>query len=285
MTSSMQKSPADISGMEYDWLGCDSNGCMALFTTAGAGYAPAEFLCDTEAHDIAIRAVLALPATTEARFFPRVAAGLVNTWRLVAERGLYAYDCDPTGGPYRLVAAPVLAIQANAIPPAIAAVATEVRCPDCFLVHVCDSGGFYSHDRDAACVATCRGAGLSALRDSLERLFGFLAEQGLVAPTMEVWLVEIRSWADVDDRGRPRVRRADLRPPEAYEARFDELLAAGYAWINMSCYGLLRGGLVVVIETPRETRSRLSRVSVNLSGPPNAARERGWDVDEVLAIT
>jgi hypothetical protein len=118
--------------MEYDWLGCDSIGHMALFSTAGAGYAPDEFLRDTDAHDIAIQKILALPATTEARFYPAVATGLVNTWRLVAERGLYAYDCDPSGGPYRLVAAPVVAAKTNALPPSVVDVATRVRCPGCF---------------------------------------------------------------------------------------------------------------------------------------------------------
>ena len=115
--------------MEYDWLGCDLNGYFALFSTAGAGYAPAEFLRDVEAHDIAIQAILALPATTAARFAPSVASGLVNTWRLVAERGLYAYDCDPTGGPYRLVAAPVVPAKADDLPPAFTDVANKVRCP------------------------------------------------------------------------------------------------------------------------------------------------------------
>lgn len=126
------KSAADVLGLEYDWLGCDSLGHIALFSTAGAGYAPAEFLRDTDAHDIAIQEVLALPATTEARFFPEVAAGLVNTWRLVAERGLYAYDCDPNGGPYRLVAAPLIPAGADALPSTVVAVARRVRCAALF---------------------------------------------------------------------------------------------------------------------------------------------------------
>lgn len=123
------KSAAEILGIEHDWLGCDSNGHTALFSTAGAGYAPAEFLRDTDAHDIAIPEVLALPPTTEARFFPTVAPRLVNTWRLVAERGLYAYDCDPSGGPYHLVAAPVVAAKGDALPSEVVSVATTVRCP------------------------------------------------------------------------------------------------------------------------------------------------------------
>lgn len=135
MVSATSKMTADIQGIEYDWLGCDSNGHIALFSTAGAGYAPPEFLRDTDAHDIAIQEILALPSTTEVRFFPVVGSGLVNTWRLVAERGLYAYDCDPSGGPYRLVAAPVVAAKADALPRAVLEVATRVRCPGHFVGH------------------------------------------------------------------------------------------------------------------------------------------------------
>lgn len=122
------KSPADIQGLEYDWLASDNDGCVALFSTAGAGHAPKAFLLDTDAHDMAIRAVLALPATTAAKFAPDLAPGLINTWQLVAERGLYAYDCDPNGGPYHLVAAPAVPVRVDALPPDVATVATAVRC-------------------------------------------------------------------------------------------------------------------------------------------------------------
>ena len=128
MAPATSKTAVEIEGLEYDWLGRDSSGHFALFSTAGAGYAPPEFLRDTEAHFVAIREVLELPQTTEARFFPAVAPGLANEWRLVAERGLYAYDCDPCGGPYQLVAAPVAVATEDALPPEVVRVATTVRC-------------------------------------------------------------------------------------------------------------------------------------------------------------
>jgi len=127
MTSATPKAAADVQGLEYDWLGSDESGYVALFSTAGAGYAPQEFLRDTDAHDIAIQAVLALPASTEAKFSPDLAPGLINTWRLVAERGLYAYDCDPNGGPYRLIAVPAVPVRADALPAVVADVATRFR--------------------------------------------------------------------------------------------------------------------------------------------------------------
>ena len=115
------KSAEDIRGREFDWLAVDSDGYVALFSTAGAGYAPAEFLRDTDAHDAAIEHILALSASTKARFAPQLAPGLKNTWLLVAERGLFAFDSDPTGGPYRLVAAPELPIRITGLPNSIAA--------------------------------------------------------------------------------------------------------------------------------------------------------------------
>lgn len=56
---------------EYGWLGSDDSGCVALFSTAGAGYAPKAFLCHTDAHDTAMQAVLAMPTTTEVKFAPK----------------------------------------------------------------------------------------------------------------------------------------------------------------------------------------------------------------------
>jgi len=117
----------DISGLEYDWLASDMNGHVALFSTAGAGYAPAEFLRDTDAHDAAINAILALPASTMAKFAPSVGPGCVNTWKLVAERGLYAFDCNPNGGPYRLDAAPDVPIRVDALPSVAIDVISRLR--------------------------------------------------------------------------------------------------------------------------------------------------------------
>lgn len=125
------KSAEDIEGIEYDWLARDEDGHVAMFSTAGAGYAPPTFLRDTDAHDAAFDALLALPATTSAKFFPEIAPGLKNTWKLVAERGLFAFDCDPNGGPYRLVAAPTVAVHADSLPPAVSKVAARVSLRTC----------------------------------------------------------------------------------------------------------------------------------------------------------
>jgi hypothetical protein len=112
------KSADDILGAEYDWLAGDGDGHVALFSTAGGGYAPDTFLRHTDAHATAIRAVLACPPTTSARFAPALAAKYENTWKLIAERGLFAFDADVDGGPYQLVAAPEAAINVAGLPEA-----------------------------------------------------------------------------------------------------------------------------------------------------------------------
>lgn len=117
------KSADEILGFEFDWLASDAEGHVAIFSTAGGGDAPEVFLQDTEAHDLAIDAILAMAASTKPRFAPQLAEGLENTWRMMAERGVFAFDSDAHGGPYRLVAAPEAAIRASALAEPAAAVA------------------------------------------------------------------------------------------------------------------------------------------------------------------
>ncbi len=119
----------DIRGYEYDWLACDADGHVALFSTAGGGFAPEEFLRDTEAHDAAIDAIVAEPASTRARFAPHLKPGLESAWIAMAERGLFAFDSDPCGGPYRLVAAPERPIRVPELPQAAAGVVRRLECP------------------------------------------------------------------------------------------------------------------------------------------------------------
>ena len=115
----------DILGAEHDWLASDADNHVGLFTTAGGGYAPEEYLHNIDAHIAAIEAILALPASTTSRFAPELSDDHVNTWRLVAERGLFAFDSDVGGGPYTQVAAPRIPIPATELP----AIVLEVLNP------------------------------------------------------------------------------------------------------------------------------------------------------------
>jgi len=116
----------DAEGLEYDWLAVDAEGFVALFSTAGAGFVPDELLRDPEGFDAAIKALLGMPARTTAKCGRDLPPGRVNTWRLVAERGLFAFDSDPLGGPYRLIAKPHVAVRARDLPPEISSVVGRI---------------------------------------------------------------------------------------------------------------------------------------------------------------
>jgi len=103
----------EIRGLEYDWLASDADGNVGFFSTAGGGYVPEGFLHEGPAFDAAIQAILAAPASTLARFAPMLSSGYTNTWHLMAERGVFAFDSDFHGGPYRLVASPEVPVQAR----------------------------------------------------------------------------------------------------------------------------------------------------------------------------
>jgi hypothetical protein len=121
------KATREVSGFEFDWLASDADGYVALFSTAGGGFAPLPFLQNPDAHQMAIDELLAGPASTTARFAPEFTAARQNTWRLVAERGLYAYDSGAHGGAYRLLAAPSVPVRVAALPAAAREVVGSIR--------------------------------------------------------------------------------------------------------------------------------------------------------------
>ena len=118
---------ADIWGVEADWLACDADDSVAMFSTAGSGFAPQTYLDDIDVHHSAITAILSRPGSTTAAFFPEIKPGLKNHWRLAAERGLYAFDNDPNGGDYSLVAAPTRTASLAKLPAEIARLIARIR--------------------------------------------------------------------------------------------------------------------------------------------------------------
>ncbi|QAT81660.1 hypothetical protein EJ065_0045 [Corallococcus coralloides] len=99
-------SAKEIDGYEFDWIASDADGHVALLSTAGGGYVPRQVLRDTDALDAAIQAILESAVSSGVRFAPSVAEGCENTWLMMAERGVFAFDADPYGGPYKRVAMP-----------------------------------------------------------------------------------------------------------------------------------------------------------------------------------
>ncbi|MEP7119746.1 MAG: hypothetical protein ABJE95_02505 [Byssovorax sp.] len=77
----------------------------------------------------------------------------------------------------------------------------------------------------------------------------------------------------------------DLVAADAFAERFDQLLSLGFPWINLSAVGLLRGALLVTVETPASTRADIEFTSVNASGPPAWVQKlTDWRIDHHFLI-
>lgn len=77
----------------------------------------------------------------------------------------------------------------------------------------------------------------------------------------------------------------DFVAASAFTERFAQLMSLGYPWINLSAAGVLRGALLVMVETPTYTQSDVAYTSVNASGPPTLVQRRaGWRIDDLVLI-
>lgn len=107
----------DILGNEYDWLACDRTGFVAVFCTAGGGLVASSVLDDLEAQDEAIAAIHALPCVL----------AVSDEFAALAARGVFVFDADYMGGPYKAVATPQRPRRLDELPESVAAVACRVR--------------------------------------------------------------------------------------------------------------------------------------------------------------
>jgi hypothetical protein len=143
---------------------------------------------------------------------------------------------------------------------------------------------------------------MSALSDHLERLLHSIEGLGLQPPAQDVRIIEVNDSHLNRDDGTYHVRRDAFRKPFDYEARFNELLQLGYGWLNLSCYGVYEGFLIVAVEVPSATVSRMTpsgwspegeprslrpgyHTSVNVSGPASTVLDQQWRIDSVLTVT
>jgi hypothetical protein len=125
---------------------------------------------------------------------------------------------------------------------------------------------------------------MSVLSGHLDRLLQRLESLGLYQTSREVRIVEISQISRVSADGTYHVRRDQLRKPVEYESRFDELLATGYSWLNMSPCGVHDGSLIVMIEIPGPRAlypGCFTSVNTSWRTPPDGAE---WNVAAVLTI-
>jgi hypothetical protein len=128
---------------------------------------------------------------------------------------------------------------------------------------------------------------MNILSDSLTKLFELLEESGLLPPVSEVRLVEIDRPAAIDKRGRLIISRDTLQVPSEYASRFESLTHSGLPCVNMSCYGVYNGFLIVGIELPDYVLSEENihrGTSVNYSGPQRSVLQNGWDASVMMVL-
>lgn len=121
-------SERDIKGSEYDFLATNSLGQVAVFATAGAGCPPSGLLRAVDEHRVAIDALTALPVSCAVVRCDYVATelGFPDTWRLVAERGVFGYDAIGRKYIYVCSAVPSVPINVRDLPDSIRRVALSV---------------------------------------------------------------------------------------------------------------------------------------------------------------
>jgi hypothetical protein len=125
--------PEDLLGREFDWLACDAAGEVALFCTAGGGYPPNVFVGAIDEFDAALDGLLRLSASTTGTFVEDAIDERV--WKPAVERGLYIFDSDVDGGPYRRVGMPKVPVRVLSLPLILREVFERIRLP----IHFRDS--------------------------------------------------------------------------------------------------------------------------------------------------
>ncbi len=123
------------------------------------------------------------------------------------------------------------------------------------------------------------------LQQRLDLLFRMMAGQPGQPPVQGHVVIAELTKDRFDHQGRPVIAIAELHTVEQYDDRFSALMAMGFAWINLSYYGLLDGKALVTVEFPNDEPTRRSPVtSVNLTGPPRAVSESAWDARPHLVL-
>ncbi len=105
-------------GVEFDWFAHDSDGCIALFSSGGSAQVP-PILEARESQVEVLLAELDLPY------------GL-PPWSRAATLGLFAYDVNLNGGPYRRMSKPAQPLQLQDATPKLRTLAQQITVEGSF---------------------------------------------------------------------------------------------------------------------------------------------------------
>ncbi len=118
-----------------------------------------------------------------------------------------------------------------------------------------------------------------ALNDELASL---LSSLNLPAVPREIRVIEILP-GDYGEDGYLRVPSARVLLSDDFSSRFDQLVRAGYSWINLNYLGMHEGAAVVAVEVPRHATGA-PKPSINYSGPPRVVSESMGEAATVLRV-
>ncbi len=111
-------------GIEFDWLGLDQRGHIAVFTTAGYGAVPENVNAHLNDVDRAIDHLRRMPVIGKTDQIVKPASeGNYGDWYTYSAQGFYAYDWRVWGGPYLRLSVPTVPIAIRSLPPSMQAVA------------------------------------------------------------------------------------------------------------------------------------------------------------------
>jgi len=97
-------------GLEYDWLALDADGCLGIFSTAGAGPIPSSIMTGENKDVMVFEILMTLPIVTRP-LLPKICEHNISDWTALAERGIFAFDWRRDCNDYCLIAYPAEPLQ------------------------------------------------------------------------------------------------------------------------------------------------------------------------------
>jgi hypothetical protein len=131
MLSMIRRHVHEFSNLEFDWLACDADGFVALFSSAGFGPVPEELPTMVDAIDAALDRMKALPVIGDASA-DKATTGACEAadWATAAQRGFFAFDWAHGHDRYEIEARPKRPLRIDEIQDeAIREMVSRVRIP------------------------------------------------------------------------------------------------------------------------------------------------------------
>jgi len=121
----MRELPRDhlLWGREFDWLGIDRHGQVAVFSNAGYGPLPEAVTERLAEVDAVLERAGELPAIGSAVGIEDSGDGDYSFWYSYSAKGFYAYDWRVWDGPYRRLSSPTVPVAIDRLPDQLQAVA------------------------------------------------------------------------------------------------------------------------------------------------------------------